>query len=62
LPFALPAQRHARPRAVTAGANQPDLTSSTGCYGFSLFADYDTAVGIDDFAVHRVSAGLRKSF
>ena len=31
-------------------------------YGFSLFADYDTAVGLDDFAVHRVSAGLRKSF
>ena len=32
LPLALPAQRHACPRAVTAAANQPDPTSSTACY------------------------------
>jgi hypothetical protein len=32
LPFALPAQRHAHPRAITAAANQPDPISSTACY------------------------------
>ena len=31
LPLALPPQRHARPRTVTAAANQPNATSSTGC-------------------------------
>jgi 2-oxo-4-hydroxy-4-carboxy--5-ureidoimidazoline (OHCU) decarboxylase len=32
LPFALPAQRHGRSRPVTAGANQRESISSTGCY------------------------------
>lgn len=30
--------------------------------GFSLFAEYDTVVGLEDFTLHRVVAGLRKTF
>ena len=33
LPLRLPTQRHTRLRAVTAPANQPHLSSSTGCQG-----------------------------
>jgi outer membrane autotransporter protein len=30
--------------------------------GFSLFAEYDTVVALEDFTLHRVVAGLRKTF
>ena len=34
--LALPPQCHARPRPVTSAANQPNPTSSTGCYELYL--------------------------